>query len=254
MVSEIDWPAGADAGIESGFYGQFTVIAGRLPDAADALTFRAIQTYSDNSVVAWIEQAAAGSTAQSDQPAATLNLTAGASVAAPGTSTTAPAAPASSESPAGTAPISAASVTAASAPPVRAHRHHFRSRKPVAAPGVGSCGSRRRAVGRRDAAAGIGDRRIAGRALARVALLRSALARAAPSAPSLGGAVPVLGIGGLQVAARVQALLEPARRSHMLRLAALGKMSLTVSLLGAASLAHIHQVIEAAAQNVKFCR
>ncbi len=40
----------------------------------------------------------------------------------------------------------------------------------------------------------------------------------------------------------------------MLRLAALGKMSLTVSLLGAASLAHIHQVIEAAAQNVKFCR
>jgi len=101
-----------------------------------------------------------------------------------------------------------------------------------------------------DAAAGIGDRRIAGRALARVALLRSALARAASTAPLMGGAASVLGIGGLQVATRVQALLEPAPRPHMLRLAALVVMSLTVLYLGAASVVQIHQAIEAAAPNL----
>ncbi len=118
VVSEIDWTADADAdaGIKPGFFGQFPVIAGKLPDGADALTFKAIQVYSDKSVVAWIEQAAAGSTAQPDHPAPTLNLAAGASAAAPGTSTTAPAAPASPGSSAGAAPISAASVTAASIP------------------------------------------------------------------------------------------------------------------------------------------
>jgi len=98
-----------------------------------------------------------------------------------------------------------------------------------------------------DAAAGIGDRRIAGRALARVALLRSALARAASTTPSLVGAVPVLGIGALQVASRVQALFEPAPRPRVVRLTVLVTMSLSVLLIGAASLAQIHQVIDAAA-------
>ena len=95
-----------------------------------------------------------------------------------------------------------------------------------------------------DAAIGIGDRRITGRALARVALLRSALAKAAPG-PSTG--VPVLGVTGSQVASRVQSLLEPAPRSRTSRvLAGLG-FSLAVLLVGMASLDHIHDAIEGAA-------
>jgi beta-lactamase regulating signal transducer with metallopeptidase domain len=97
-----------------------------------------------------------------------------------------------------------------------------------------------------DAAAGIGDRRIAGRALARVALLRAALSRAASMAGSPTGLVPVLGIGALQVASRVQALLEPAPRPRTARLALMVTMSLAVLLIGVASLAHIHQAIEGA--------
>ena len=97
-----------------------------------------------------------------------------------------------------------------------------------------------------DAAAGIGDRRITGRALARVALLRGALARAASFAGSPGSSVPVLGIGLLQVASRVQALLEPAPRPRTARLALMVAMSLVVLLIGVASLAHIHEAIEVA--------
>ena len=97
-----------------------------------------------------------------------------------------------------------------------------------------------------DAAVGIGDRRTAGRALARVALLRSALARATTGL-SLAGNVPVLGVGALQVASRVQALLAPAPRPRPARLAATMTLSLIVLLIGAASLAQIHEVIEAAA-------
>lgn len=117
VVSEIDWTADADAGIKPGFFGQFTVIAGKLPDDVDALIFRAIQTYSDKSVVSWIEQAAAGSTAQPDHPAPTLQLAAPApSAAASGTSAAGSAEPASPGSSAGAAPTTAVSVTAAPVP------------------------------------------------------------------------------------------------------------------------------------------
>lgn len=101
-----------------------------------------------------------------------------------------------------------------------------------------------------DAAAAVGDRRIAGRALARVALLRAALTRVAFTAPLQGVGAPGLGIGALQVAVRVRALLEPAPRPHMSRLVALVTMSLIVLLVGAASLAHVQQAIEAAAENL----
>lgn len=97
-----------------------------------------------------------------------------------------------------------------------------------------------------DAAAGIGDRRVAGRALARVALLRSALAKATSTIASPAGVVPVLGVGALQVASRVQALLAPAPRPRPARLVAMVTLSLIVLLIGAASLAQIHQAIEAA--------
>jgi uncharacterized protein YcnI len=80
VVSEIDWTAEATAGIKPGYFGQFTIIGGKLPDAVSTLTFKAIQIYSDKSVVSWIEQAAPGSKAQPDHPAPTLQLAAATTV------------------------------------------------------------------------------------------------------------------------------------------------------------------------------
>lgn len=101
-----------------------------------------------------------------------------------------------------------------------------------------------------DAASGIGDRRLAGRALARVALLRSSLAASAAGRPSLrvsGRPVAVLGVAALQVTSRVQALLQPAPRQRTGRLAVAVALALAVLVVGLASLDHIHEAIESAA-------
>jgi len=76
VVSEIDWTAATGQGIQPGFFGDFTIIAGKLPDNVPALTFKAIQTYSDGKVVSWIQEPAPGSTAQPDFPAPVLQLAA----------------------------------------------------------------------------------------------------------------------------------------------------------------------------------
>ncbi|MGI8668058.1 MAG: YcnI family copper-binding membrane protein [Jatrophihabitans sp.] len=76
VVSEIDWTAQAGQGIKSGYFGQFSIIGGALPDDVSSLTFKAIQTYSDKSVVSWIDVAAPGSTVEPDHPAPTLTLAA----------------------------------------------------------------------------------------------------------------------------------------------------------------------------------
>ena len=81
-VSEVDWKAQAGAEIKPGSFGEFTLIAGQLPDTA-SLTFKAIQTYSDGSVVSWIQVPAAGQTADDvDYPAPVLALGSAASAAA----------------------------------------------------------------------------------------------------------------------------------------------------------------------------
>jgi len=83
VVSEIDWKADPGAGIKPGFFGQFSIIVGALPQGVGTLTFKAIQTYSDGQVVSWIEQPAPGSTTAPEHPAPELTLTAaGASDAA----------------------------------------------------------------------------------------------------------------------------------------------------------------------------
>jgi periplasmic copper chaperone A len=74
-VSEIDWTAAAGGGLTPGEFGEFTIIAGLLPDAP-TLTFKAIQTYADGSSVSWIEVAAPGSSAEPDNPAPVLTLAA----------------------------------------------------------------------------------------------------------------------------------------------------------------------------------
>jgi uncharacterized protein len=72
-VTQITWTAQKGQGLKPGEYGDFTFIAGQLPDVAE-LSFGAIQTYSDGSVVKWIQRAAPGSTEEPDFPAPTLSL------------------------------------------------------------------------------------------------------------------------------------------------------------------------------------
>lgn len=84
-ISVIDWKADtAGTAVKPGEFQQFLLSVGPLPKA-DSMTFKAIQSYSDRSVVSWIEQAAPGSTAEPEHPAPTLKL------AAPSGSSTGPA-------------------------------------------------------------------------------------------------------------------------------------------------------------------
>jgi uncharacterized protein len=73
-VTRITWTA-TTGGLKPGEFGEFTILAGQLPDS-DSLTFGAVQTYSDGSVVRWIETPAPGSTAEPEHPAPTLSLSA----------------------------------------------------------------------------------------------------------------------------------------------------------------------------------
>ena len=71
-ISEIAWTGGK---IAPGEYQNFNISAGPLPTDVDQLTFKAIQTYSDGSEVAWIEETPA-SGEEPEHPAPTLKLTA----------------------------------------------------------------------------------------------------------------------------------------------------------------------------------
>ena len=87
VISEIDWTA-TGGGIAPGEFDQFLVNVGPLPDVP-TMTFKAIQHYSDNTDVAWIEEPAAGSTAEPEHRAPTLTLAAAAADdSTTGTSTT----------------------------------------------------------------------------------------------------------------------------------------------------------------------
>jgi len=86
-VSKITWTADDDAVIKPGEFDTFPISVGPLP-TADQMVFKALQTYSSGEIVRWIDEVAAGSTAEPEHPAPVLKLTPeGAST----TSTTAPA-------------------------------------------------------------------------------------------------------------------------------------------------------------------
>ena len=105
-ISVIDWKADSAAtAIKPGEFQQFMVSAGPLPKVA-TMTFKAIQTYSDKSVVSWIEEAAPGSSAEPDHPAPTLQL-----AAATGTTS---AAASASAGPAPTAAVASSSSNSSS--------------------------------------------------------------------------------------------------------------------------------------------
>ncbi|WP_416970105.1 YcnI family protein [Streptomyces sp. 4F14] len=73
-VTKVTWTA-SGKGIEPGFIQQFPVSVGALPEDADSLTFKALQTYSNKEVVRWIEVQADGAE-EPEHPAPTLALAA----------------------------------------------------------------------------------------------------------------------------------------------------------------------------------
>ncbi|MFF8729981.1 YcnI family protein [Streptomyces sp. NPDC015171] len=73
-VSKVTWTADGK-GIEPGYFQKFPLSLGALPENADELTFKAIQTYSNKEVVRWIEVPQKGQD-EPENPAPVLELSA----------------------------------------------------------------------------------------------------------------------------------------------------------------------------------
>ncbi|MFF2406061.1 YcnI family protein [Streptomyces sp. NPDC058092] len=77
-VSKVIWTATGDKndrGIRPGDFQQFPLSIGQLPEDADQLVFKAIQTYDNKEVVRWIEEQKDGAE-EPESPAPVLKLTA----------------------------------------------------------------------------------------------------------------------------------------------------------------------------------
>ncbi|MFE7387377.1 YcnI family protein [Streptomyces sp. NPDC057582] len=77
-VSKVTWTAEGsknDLGIRPGEFQQFPLSVGQLPEDADQLVFKAIQTYDNKDVVRWIEEQKDGAE-EPESPAPVLKLTA----------------------------------------------------------------------------------------------------------------------------------------------------------------------------------
>jgi uncharacterized protein YcnI len=72
-TSEIDWSGGT---IAVGQFGQFNVLAQGIPSGTSQLVFKAIQSYSDGTIVSWI-QVPNRTVPDPPHPAPTITLTAG---------------------------------------------------------------------------------------------------------------------------------------------------------------------------------
>ncbi|MBB4894142.1 uncharacterized protein YcnI [Streptomyces olivoverticillatus] len=71
-VSKVTWSGGK---IEPGQFQQFPLSVGQLPTDTDELVFKALQTYSDDDVVRWIDPSKPGG-AEPEHPAPVLKLVA----------------------------------------------------------------------------------------------------------------------------------------------------------------------------------
>lgn len=71
-VTKITWTGGK---IEPGTFQQFPLSVGQLPEDADQLVFKALQTYDNKEVVRWIEEPEKGA-AEPENPAPVLKLVA----------------------------------------------------------------------------------------------------------------------------------------------------------------------------------
>ncbi len=79
-ITEIDWTGGA---IKPGEFQQFPVSLGPLPDNVKTLYFKALQTYSDGTVVRWIDLPQGSAEPDHPAPSITLAAATAASAAAP---------------------------------------------------------------------------------------------------------------------------------------------------------------------------
>ncbi|MEU1364902.1 YcnI family protein [Streptomyces sp. NPDC005803] len=73
-VSKVTWTA-AGSKIEPGRFQQFPLSVGQLPEDADQLVFKAVQTYDNKEVVRWIEEQKDGAE-EPESPAPVLKLSA----------------------------------------------------------------------------------------------------------------------------------------------------------------------------------
>ncbi|GGR98964.1 membrane protein [Streptomyces nojiriensis] len=71
-VTKVTWSGGK---IEPGKFQQFPLSVGKLPENADQMVFKSIQTYDNGEVVRWIEEAKEGA-AEPQNPAPVLKLSA----------------------------------------------------------------------------------------------------------------------------------------------------------------------------------
>ncbi|MFD5079729.1 YcnI family protein [Streptomyces sp. NPDC058371] len=71
-VTKVTWTA-TGKGVEPGFFQKFPLSVGQLPEDADQLVFKAIQTYDNKEVVRWIEPQKEGEE-EPENPAPALTL------------------------------------------------------------------------------------------------------------------------------------------------------------------------------------
>jgi uncharacterized protein YcnI len=84
-VTKITWTAAADATIKPGQFQEFDVSLGPLPKVPQVV-FKALQTYSDGTIVRWIDEPTTDGT-EPEKPAPVLKLTAAPAVDAPAAAT-----------------------------------------------------------------------------------------------------------------------------------------------------------------------
>lgn len=72
VVSKVTWEGGT---IPPGGFEEFEVSVGPLPEDADELVFKSLQTYSSGEIVRWIELREPGATEDPEHPAPVLALT-----------------------------------------------------------------------------------------------------------------------------------------------------------------------------------
>jgi Zn-dependent protease with chaperone function len=97
-----------------------------------------------------------------------------------------------------------------------------------------------------DAARALGDRQLAGRTLARVAVLRQRLRDARPVADGPLSGIPVLGAADHRVTCRVLALLAPAQEPRRGRSVVVGVIVCFLLAAGLVSLHNVYEIIEQA--------
>jgi uncharacterized protein YcnI len=110
-VSEIVWTAGTGGGTPPGQFQEFSVLVQQLPSDTDQVVFKALQTYSDGSIVRWIDPVTSDHP-DPDNPTPILTLTPADTngAGANGTGTAAP-------PPAGTPTTAAGAIPPAAASP-----------------------------------------------------------------------------------------------------------------------------------------